>query len=128
MNLSNNGSYLQVADNSVKKDEDVQCLQLNEITQSFSQLESLFIDFNPSIINRQRARSSICKMASFPRPDLVIKFFYYCFGYNDMCLIPHITPELVEIVGSELEIYYQKILTHEVLKPILLFALKISLV
>lgn len=108
MNLSKDGSYLQVADNSVKNDEDVQCLQLHEITQSFSQLESLFIDFNPSIINRQRARSSICKMASFPRPELVIKFFYYCFGYNDMCLIPHITPELVEIVGSELEIYYQK--------------------
>ena len=47
-------------------------------------------------------------MSSFPHPCLVNKFFNYCFGYNNKCVIPTITPELVETIGRELESYFNR--------------------
>ena len=105
-------SFIDLTDHqatpSDSQNNQIESLQINTITQSLTPLLNDSANIDPSKINKKRTSQSICKIASLPNPILVSKFFYYCFGYNNMCFVPHITSDLVTTVGSDLENHFCK--------------------
>ena len=97
-------------DSSVQYCE-VESLQ-NIITQTLSQFKSFNIDFDPTVVLKKHSKTRVSKIAFFPEPHLIYKFFQFCFGYSSIIEVPAISSDMLKEVGTALFQYYDSKITE----------------
>ena len=97
-------------DSSVQYCE-VESLQ-NIITQTLSQFKSFNIDFDPTVVLKKHSKTHVSKIAFFPEPHLIYKFFQFCFGYSSIIEVPAISSDMLKEVGTALFQYYDSKITE----------------